>query len=67
MRTETGIEGSTDADHVDRYTSHKTFSTYLTLCTHHIVAQGVAACVRQNHSCTCHHMFERLLFPFFRC
>ena len=38
------------------------FSTYLTLRAHHVVAQGVAACVWQNHSCTCHHMFERLLF-----
>ena len=53
----TGCEG--------KHTSHETFSTYLTLCTHHIVAQGVAACVWQNHSCTCHHMFERLLFPYF--
>ena len=46
---------------VDRYTSHETFSTCLTLCTHHIVAQGVTARVWQNHSCTCHHMFERSL------
>ena len=30
---------------VDRYTSHETFSKMLILNTHHIVAQGVAACV----------------------
>ena len=37
------------------------FSNTLTLCTHRIVAQGVAACVWQNHSCTCHQLFERSL------
>ena len=30
---------------VDRYASLETFSTLASLCTHHIVAQGVAACV----------------------
>ena len=43
MRTRRGriTIDSGAAESVDRYTSHETFSTYLTLCTHHIVAQGV--------------------------
>ena len=41
------------------------FSTLSSLCTHHIVAQGVARRVCINTcSCTCHHVSERLLFPF---
>ena len=58
----TGTDGG-----VDRTPSHQTFSrTLSSLCTHHIVAQGVAACVWQkNHSRTCHYMSERLLFPCF--
>ena len=43
-----------------------TFSTPSSLCTHHIVAQGVArrVCIKRC-SCTCHHMSERLLVPCF--
>ena len=42
------------------------FSTLSSLCTHPIVAQGVArrVCIK-TCSCTCHHMLERLLFPCF--
>ena len=42
------------------------FSTLSSLCTHHLVAQGVArrVCIKRC-SCTCHHMSERLLFPCF--
>ena len=51
---------------VDRYTSHETFSQHFHPCAHHIVAQGVArrVCIKRC-SCTCHHMFKRLLFPCF--
>ena len=53
-------------NNVDRYTSHETFSRHIWPWAHiTLVAQGVAACIWQNHSCTCHHMFERLLFPYF--
>ena len=42
------------------------FSTLSSLCTHHIVTQGVTrhVCMKRC-SCTCHDMFERLLFPCF--
>ena len=42
------------------------FSTLSPLCTHHIVAQGVARRVCIKHvDPHCHHMSERLLFPCF--
>ena len=52
---------------MDRTPSHETFfSTLSSLCTHHIVAQGVARRVwHKTCSSTCHHMSERLLFPCF--
>ena len=42
------------------------FSAISSLCTHHIVAQGVArrVCIKTCSS-TYHHVFERLLFPCF--
>ena len=51
---------------MDRYSSHDFFLTLSSLCTHHIVAQGVArrVCIKTCSS-TCHHVFERLLFPCF--
>ena len=47
---------------VDRYTSHETFSRTVWPCAHITLAQGVAACVWQNHSCTC--LSVRCLFLF---
>ena len=38
---------------VDRYTSHDFFSTLLSLCTHHIVAQGVLIKHVHPHVITC--------------
>ena len=42
------------------------FSILSSLCKHHIVAQGVArrVCIKKS-SCTCHYLFECLLFPCF--
>ena len=44
---------------VDRYTSHEIFLDILDVVK---VSQRVSD---KTHSCTCHHMFERLLFPYF--
>ena len=51
---------------VDRYTSHETFSPHIRPCAHITLWFKVSQRVSdKNHSCTCHHMFERLLFHCF--